>query len=70
MLKDLASAHPDKTFKQEIDKWSNYCLADPSFNRSDWIDLVIGADLFNEIIQPGIIKRGRIVASKPTGIFK
>ncbi|CAD7001741.1 unnamed protein product, partial [Ceratitis capitata] len=40
---------PDKTFKWEIDQWQNYILGEPTFNKSDRIDVVIGSDVRADI---------------------
>ncbi|XP_053968405.1 uncharacterized protein LOC128869828 [Anastrepha ludens] len=61
ILPKLASAQPDKTFKWDIEQWRNYTLADPNFNRSDRIDVVIGGDVYADILEEGIFKKDRIL---------
>ncbi|XP_036335364.1 uncharacterized protein LOC118745796 [Rhagoletis pomonella] len=61
ILPKLASAQPDKTFKWDIEQWRNYTLADPNFNRSDRIDVVIGGDVYADILEEGIFKEDRIL---------
>ncbi|CAD7001744.1 unnamed protein product, partial [Ceratitis capitata] len=40
---------PDKTFKWEKDQWRNYILGEPTFNKSDRIDVVIGSHVRADI---------------------
>ncbi|XP_059223117.1 uncharacterized protein LOC131996931 [Stomoxys calcitrans] len=56
----LSSAQPDKNLDVSVDGWRNYCLADPLFYKSDRIVLLIGADLYHEIIQNGVVKIGSL----------
>ncbi|XP_073831041.1 uncharacterized protein [Musca autumnalis] len=61
VLPKLASAHPDANFQYNVEKWKNISLADPNFNRSERIYLVIGADLFPQILEEGVRHEGTIV---------
>jgi hypothetical protein len=38
--------------------YRNYTLADPRFNKSDRVDVILGADLYGERLENGIFKRG------------
>ncbi|XP_058974711.1 uncharacterized protein LOC131800873 [Musca domestica] len=62
VLPKLASAHPDNNFKYNIERWGNISLADPKFNKSERVDLVIGADLFPQILEDGVRHDEAIVA--------
>ncbi|XP_036317334.1 uncharacterized protein LOC118732308, partial [Rhagoletis pomonella] len=57
ILPALTSVQPEKTFKQDIEEWKNYVLADPLYNKSDRIDVVIGSDIFGDILEEGVIKK-------------
>ncbi|XP_050317621.1 uncharacterized protein LOC126751417 [Bactrocera neohumeralis] len=61
ILPKLASAQPDKTFKWDIEQFKNYTLADPNFNKLDRIDIVIGSDIYADILEEGIFKKDRIL---------
>lgn len=60
VLSTLSSAQPDRNLNVSVESWRNYCLADPLFYKSDRIDLLIGADLYHEIIQEGVVKIGSL----------
>ena len=45
VLPTLASAQLDQSFNYNFQIWENYTLADPLFNKSDRIDLIIAAFL-------------------------
>lgn len=60
------SAQPIKSFKEDIQRWDNHCLADPLFYRSDRIDMVIGVEIFSEVVQPGVRKCGKILGQATT----
>ncbi|XP_037932509.1 uncharacterized protein LOC119667290 [Teleopsis dalmanni] len=62
ILPSLVSCQPDKTFSYNIDKWENMTLADPNFNKSDRIDIIIGSDLYGEILEGGLLKKDKILA--------
>ncbi|XP_059223245.1 uncharacterized protein LOC131997020 [Stomoxys calcitrans] len=62
VLPKLASAHPDNSFQYNIGRWKNINLADPNFNKSERIDMVIGADLFPQILEGGVRHDEAIVA--------
>ncbi|XP_037928742.1 uncharacterized protein LOC119666023 [Teleopsis dalmanni] len=57
-------AQPNNYFKEDLKKWDNYCLADPMFNKSDRIDVVLGADILAEILPPGLRKWGKILGQE------
>ncbi|XP_054089198.1 uncharacterized protein LOC128922505 [Zeugodacus cucurbitae] len=59
VLPILTSAQPDLSFNYNFKIWEKYTLADPLFNKSDRIDMVIGGDVFSSIIESGIKKRSR-----------
>ncbi|XP_058987780.1 uncharacterized protein LOC131806914 isoform X1 [Musca domestica] len=61
VLPALASAHPDRRFQYDVDKWRNVNLADPNFNSPERIDLVIGADLYSQILEEGVRHDEQIV---------
>lgn len=52
----LTSAQPDLSFNYNFKIWEKYTLADPLFNKSHRIDMVIGGDVFSSIIESGIKK--------------
>uniref|UniRef100_A0A1I8MME9 Peptidase A2 domain-containing protein n=1 Tax=Musca domestica TaxID=7370 RepID=A0A1I8MME9_MUSDO len=62
VLPKLASAHPDNNFHYDLEKWKNITLADPNFCNSERIDLEIGADLFQQILEEGVRHEEKIVA--------
>ncbi|XP_065356300.1 uncharacterized protein LOC135950698 [Calliphora vicina] len=62
ILPQLTGAQPDHSFKFNINEWNNFVLADPSLNKSDRIDIVIGMDIITNIIEDGIYKRDGILA--------
>ncbi|XP_037931027.1 uncharacterized protein LOC119665847 [Teleopsis dalmanni] len=64
VLSKLTSAQPNNSFNEDLKKWDNYCLADPMFNKSDRIDIVLGADILTEILQPGLRKWGKILGQE------
>jgi len=37
-------------------KWQNYSLAYPDFNKSGRVDVIIGADLYTQILKKGMAK--------------
>lgn len=51
VLSELTSPQPDNSFNVDLKQWDNYVLADPMFNKSDKIDLVVGADIFSNILE-------------------
>ncbi|XP_075162775.1 uncharacterized protein LOC142235406 [Haematobia irritans] len=59
VLSTLSSAQPDNNVDIELETWRNY-LADPLFYKSDRIDDQIGADLYHQIIQSGVVKIGSL----------
>mgnify|MGYP003552050070 CR=1 FL=1 len=61
VLPSLASAHPDKSFEYDLENWRNYNLADPNFNKAERIDMVLGGDLFVEILENGVQKQNKIL---------
>ncbi|XP_075167722.1 uncharacterized protein LOC142239851 [Haematobia irritans] len=62
VLPKLASAHPDNNFQYTLGRWKNISLADPNFNKSERIDLVIGADFFPQLVEEGVRHDESIVA--------
>ncbi|XP_058982804.1 uncharacterized protein LOC131804242 isoform X2 [Musca domestica] len=62
VLSKLASAHTDNNFHYDLEKWKNITLADPNFYNSERIDLVIGADIFQQILEEGVRHEEKIVA--------
>ncbi|XP_037928747.1 uncharacterized protein LOC119663153 [Teleopsis dalmanni] len=64
VLSKLTSAQPNNSFNEDLKKWDNYCLADPMFNKSDRVDIVLGADILTEILQPGLRKWGKILGQE------
>lgn len=66
VVNGLTSAQPIKSFKEDIQRWDNHCLADPLFYRSDRIDMVIGVEIFSEVVQPGVRKCGKILGQATT----
>lgn len=61
VLPTLASAHPDRRFQYDVEKWKNVNLADPDFNKPERIDIVIGAELFSQILEEGVRHDEKIV---------
>ncbi|XP_058987180.1 uncharacterized protein LOC131806657 [Musca domestica] len=64
VLPELASVQQDPTCEYDIDKWENFTLADPDFTSSDRIDVLIGSDVYHEILQDGIHKKDSILAQR------
>ena len=64
--KSLVGMQPSTSFDYDKSKWQNYCLADPNFNKSDRIDLVIGSDLIHSLLDENSCARkvGTIVGQK------
>lgn len=62
VLPQLTGAQPDQSFKFDLSKWGNFVLADPMLNKSDRIDIVIGSDIFSNILENGIEKKDGILA--------
>ena len=62
VLPQLTGAQPDQSFKFDVSKWDNFVLADPMLNKSDRIDIVIGSDIFSNILEKGIQKKDGILA--------
>ncbi|XP_058974969.1 uncharacterized protein LOC131801035 [Musca domestica] len=69
VLPSLASAHPDRSFHYDVDKWRNVNLADPNFNRTEKIDLVIGADLYSQILEEGVRHDDQIVGQNTKWVW-
>lgn len=61
ILSHLTGAQPDRSFKVNIEGFNNCILADPTFNKSDRIDVVIGDDVIPRITEEGLIKKGCLV---------
>lgn len=53
VLPTVMSALPSKSFDVNMQVWDKYILADPLFNKSDRIDLIIGGDLYADIMEEG-----------------
>ncbi|XP_073820134.1 uncharacterized protein [Musca autumnalis] len=53
VLPTVMSAQPEESFDINMEEWKNYSLADPLFNKSDRVDLIIGGDLYAEIMEDG-----------------
>lgn len=64
VLKKLSSLLPDSTItRPDYSKLNNIVLADPTFHQSQPIDLLLGADVYANIIQDGFIP-GKPAAQK------
>ncbi|XP_065356265.1 uncharacterized protein LOC135950662 [Calliphora vicina] len=61
ILPKLVATHPDVSFNYDVQKWKNFNLADPNFNKADRIDIVIGADLFSQILEDGVHREEKIL---------
>ncbi|XP_058983157.1 uncharacterized protein LOC131804354 [Musca domestica] len=64
VLPTVMSAQPEESFETSIEEWNNYTLADPLFNKSDRVDLIIGGDLYSEIMEEGQVKNKGPFAQK------
>ncbi|XP_004521959.1 uncharacterized protein LOC101458740 [Ceratitis capitata] len=62
ILSSLTTAEPDQYFRFSFKKWENYTLADPLFNKTDRIDMVIGSDIFSRIIEKCIRNHNGVLA--------
>ncbi|XP_065356309.1 uncharacterized protein LOC135950707 [Calliphora vicina] len=62
ILPHLTGAQPSHSFENDIEEWKNFILADPSFNQSDRIDIVIGGDIIPHIIKEGVHKKRGVLA--------
>ncbi|XP_075159361.1 uncharacterized protein LOC142232423 [Haematobia irritans] len=60
----LASLQQDPTCEYNIDNWDNITLADPDFASSDRIDVLIGSDVYHELVQQGILKTDKLLAQE------
>jgi len=56
ILPHLTTAQPSNSFRYNEEDWRNRLLADQRFNKSDQIDIIIGADVIGSIIEDGIHK--------------
>lgn len=60
IMRHLINNLPNSTFKKP--SWfdlKNISLADPDFYTSRPVDILLGADIYSDIIQEGIIKQGK-----------
>ncbi|XP_061390211.1 uncharacterized protein LOC133325481, partial [Musca vetustissima] len=53
VLPSVMSAQPEESFEVNVEEWNNYTLADPLFNKSYRVDLIIGGDLYSELMDEG-----------------
>ncbi|XP_059217641.1 uncharacterized protein LOC131994780 [Stomoxys calcitrans] len=53
VLPTIMSQQPGKSFDIDMKQWRNCMLADPFFNKSDRIDLIIGGDIYADIMEKG-----------------
>jgi len=49
-------ALPIKEVNIDNTKWQTYSLADPDFNKPGRVDVIIGTDLYTQILKKGIAK--------------
>ena len=56
VLPKLMRALPIKAVQVKKSKWRSYILADPKFDRPNRIDIIIGADLYAQIMKNGVVK--------------
>lgn len=59
VLNKLTSMLPNLDFNKSLikcDQVNNLIMADPEFNKSAKIDMILGADIYSEIIMAGLIK--------------
>lgn len=57
IMNNLTRKLPNKTFnKNKFEQFQHLQLADPEFNVSGNIDILLGADIYSEIIMDGLIK--------------
>ncbi|XP_073944720.1 uncharacterized protein [Choristoneura fumiferana] len=69
VLNKLTSTLPEKKIVVELwSEFKNIELADPLFDKPDKIDLLLGADVYGQILEEGIIKQppGALIAQKTT----
>jgi len=56
VLPKLMKALPVQAINVNKSKWRSYILADPKFEKPSRIDIIIGADLYAQIMKNGIVK--------------
>lgn len=54
VLPSVIDNQPTNSFKIDTSQWKNYILADPMFNKSDRIDLLLGGKVFLKIMKKEI----------------
>ncbi|XP_037959351.1 uncharacterized protein LOC119688756 [Teleopsis dalmanni] len=64
VISHLIKLLPEEPIEVEDAVWDTYKLADPEFNKSDRIDLIIGSDLYPKIIKEGIKKYNDVVGQE------
>ncbi|XP_073840069.1 uncharacterized protein [Musca autumnalis] len=57
VLPTLASVRLDSGYDDDYAEYRKYELPDPNYNRSERIDLVLGGDVYVDIIESGVIKK-------------
>ncbi|KAH8340332.1 hypothetical protein KR074_001244, partial [Drosophila pseudoananassae] len=64
IIPSLKQTLPTNNLNVDKFDWKGYYLADPNFDKSGQIDLIIGTDLYSQIIMPKIVKRGLLLGQK------
>ncbi|XP_037929560.1 uncharacterized protein LOC119664074 [Teleopsis dalmanni] len=64
VISHLIKLLPEEPIEVEDAVWDTYKLADPEFNKSDRIDLIIESDLYPKIIKEGIKKYNDVVGQE------
>ncbi|XP_052858322.1 uncharacterized protein LOC128266097 [Drosophila gunungcola] len=64
VLPKLMRALPAHKVNVDKTKWEKYNLDDPDFNKPGRVDLIIGADLYTDILQSGVVKINGLLGQK------